>query len=64
VPLKPITSQTSYMVGAVAGNRMVRFPASRRGFLRWLRHFRRADMAPSQLACREPEGKVPARARL
>jgi hypothetical protein len=34
VPLRPITSQTSYMVALAAGNRMVRISGEPSGFLR------------------------------
>ena len=58
MPLRPITSQTSYMVALAAGNRMVRISGAPLGFIRGAPS---ASMtrtwAPSQLAWREPLAK-------
>ena len=58
VPFSPITSQTSYIVALVAGNRMVRISGEPSGFLRAVPSASTTrTWAPSQLACREPEAK-------
>ena len=58
MPLRPITSQTSYMVALVAGNTMVRISGEPFGFIRLVPS---ASMtwtwAPSQFAWREPLAK-------
>jgi hypothetical protein len=56
--LRPITSQTSYIVALVTGNRMVRISGEPSGLRRGVPSASTIrTWAPSQLACREPLAK-------
>ena len=58
MPLRPITSQTSYIVALAAGNRMVRTSGVPLGFNRGVPSASTIrTWAPSQLAWREPLAK-------